>query len=335
LEWRGRLRLDVTAGATNEEFALTDVGPFEHSDLGGMLRAADAGSGEFITFLRNLITEDGDQFQPGAMKDTASGRLVEFGFTVPITKSHFQFASADGNAPVRAAYNGSLFAIPQSSDLKRLTLQAENVSDACRVQYATDYRSTRVGDREIIVPQSSTMEVVYANGTELHSETYYSGCRRPGADPVTAVSALAPKPLPPPLPPNVRLHVRFEPAIESETTATGDPVTGVIRSTVKDKQNGIVVRAGDRLHGRIALMEQYMTPQPRWNLAVAFETIERQGVEQPVSLIPMDDGDRLPHDESTSAAVMQRLRPPGGGYFIFYGPEVVLDQKFETEWETH
>jgi hypothetical protein len=31
---------------------------------------------------------------------------------------------------------------------------------------------------------------------------------------------------------------------------------------------------------------------------------------------------------------MQRLRPPGGGYFVFYGPDMVLDQKFETEWET-
>ena len=217
-------------------------------------------------------------------------------------------------------------------------MEAEDVGDACRVQYSTDYSPTRVGSRETMLPQSSTMEVLYRNGTELRSETYYSGCRRPVTEATAPVAADTPKPLPP----GVRFRIRFQPPIDTLSAATGDPVVGVIRATVKDKQNGILMHAGDRVHGRIALIEEYMSPGPRWNLAIAMETIERgvgahgidQGVEQTVSLAPLDDGDREPHDETMGADEMQRLRPPGGGYFIFHDANVVLDQRFETEWET-
>lgn len=340
--WHSRLRLNVTAGVVSEEFALTDASRFERNDVGGMLRAAAAGSGEFSMFLHNLIAGDGDPFESRGLQQTAIGKLLAFGFTVPAEKSHLLYASfASGNTTeaVRAAYRGSLLAVPESRDLKRLTIEAENAGDACRVQYATDYAATRVGDREILLPQSSRMEVVYRDGTELGSETYYSGCHRPAARTVAATAAAdSPKPLPP----NVRFRIRFQPAINSETAATGDPVTGVIRDTVKDKQKGIIVHAGDRVHGRIAVIEQYLSPGIRWNLAIVFETIERgvgehgidQGVEQPVSLVPIDDGERSTRDESMSPAELERLRPPGGGLIIFHDPTALLDPKFETVWET-
>lgn len=345
--WHSRLRLDVTAGDGGENFALTDARDLERnnlgerSDVGGILRAADAGSGEFSTFLRNLINGDGASFQARGVQ-ASTEPLLAFGFTVPEDKSHFLYASpvrSAGSAPIRAAYKGSLYMVPQSGDLKRLMLEAEDVGDACRVQYSTNYSPTRLGSREVMLPQSSTMEVLYRNGTELRSETYYSGCRRPATQ---AAAAAVAGDTPKPLPAGVRFRIRFQPPIDTETAATGDPVVGVIRATVKDKQNGVLMRAGDRVHGRIALIEEYMSPAPRWNLAIAMETIERgvgahgidQGVEQTVSLVPLDDGDREPHDETMGAEEMQRMRPPGGGYFIFHDPNVVLDQKFETEWET-
>jgi len=339
--WHSRLRLDVTAGDGGENFALTDARNLERSDIGGILRAADAGSGEFSTFLRNLINGDGASFQARGVQQASTEPLLAFGFTVPEDKSHFLYASPvrpAGAAPIRAGYKGSLYMVPQSGDLRRLMLEAEDVGDACRVQYSTNYSPTRLGSREVMLPQSSTMEVLYRNGTELRSETYYSGCRRSPTEAAAPVPADTPKPLPP----GVRFRIRFQPPIDTETAATGDPVVGVIRATVKDKQNGVLMHAGDRVHGRIALIEEYMSPRPRWNLAIAMETIERgvgahgidQGVEQTVSLAPLDDGDREPHDETMGAEEMQRLRPPGGGYFIFHDPTVVLDQKFETEWET-
>lgn len=325
LEWRSRLRLDVTAGADGEEFALTEASAFEKTDIGGILSTAVAGNGEFGTFLRRLVADNPDQFEARGLEQTPIGKLLAFGFTEPV--SH----------PGPVSYHGSLWAIPDSGDLKRLTVQTENAGDACRVQYTTDYASTRVGDREIILPQSSTMEAISANGVELRSQTYYSGCRRPVAPVIAAATGSAK-----PIPPNIRLHVRFEPPIDSGTAASGDPVVGVIRTTVKDKQNGIIVHAGDRLHGRIASIEEYLSPQRRWDVAIAFETIERgvgehgidRGVEQLVSLASIDDGDRSAHGGSSGGAAPQTQRQPNVGHFIFEDAGILLDQKFETIWET-
>jgi hypothetical protein len=133
---------------------------------------------------------------------------------VPEDKSHFLYASPvrpAGSEPIRAGYKGSLYTVPRSGDLKRLTLEAEDVGDACRVQYSIDYSPTRLGSREAMLPQSSTMEVLYRNGTELRSETYYSGCRRAGTETAATPTADTPKPLPPGVRFRIRFHLRSTP----------------------------------------------------------------------------------------------------------------------------
>lgn len=334
VEWHDRLRLDVTAGTASEQFALPGASRFERSDVARLLRTEMPGRGEFSTFLRNLVAGDGEPFTANGPEQTPLGKLLAFGFNVPAAKSHFLFGAASP-AGSFTAYRGALYAAPDSNDLKRLTLEAEDSGPACRVQYRIDYNETRIADRDIVLPQSSVLDVVYRDGKELHSETYYSSCHRPAPEPPSAPAAAEPRPLPP----GIRLRVRFDVPIDGETAAAGDTVVGIIRTTVKDKQNGVIVHSGDRLHGRIVAIEEYLAPERQWNLAIAFPTIERgvgehgidQGVEQPVSLVPLDDGDRALHTEILD---MARLRPPGGGYFVFHDENVLLDRTFETEWET-
>ena len=329
MQWRSRLRLDVAATDSAEQFALTDASRFEKSDVGGLLSAAAANGGAFGAFLRNLMSGDGQQFQSRGLEDTPLGRLPAFEFNIPADKSRFSFAANGGTRPV--ALHGTVYGLSNSNELKRLVVDAEDAGNACRVQYAIDYALTRASGAEIILPQAATMDAVLKDGTELHDETYYSGCRKSQASNKPDPAG----PGPSPLPAGVKFRVRFEPAIDSATAATGDPVIGVVRTTVKDKHSGLIVHVGDRLHGRIALIEETLSPTPVWNIAIAFETIERgvgdhgidQGIEQPVSITPLDDAASGPGD-------LQKFRPPNGAYYILTGKTAVLDQNFETEWET-
>lgn len=338
IEWHNRLRLDVTSGPESEEFAFTNATAFENKDIANILRIASVGRGEFATFLRNVISADAEAFQPRGLEQTPLGAWSAFAFSVPAARSHFLYGGWEGQIDGTAtAYRGLLYTSPDASALRRLSLEAEESGDACRVQYAIDYRETRIGQTDIVLPQSSVMDVIYRDGKELHSEAYYSSCRK--AKPQTAP---APAASPKPLPPHTRLSVRLQDPIDGETAAAGDPVVGVIRATVKDKQNGVIARAGDRLHGRIAVLEQTLLPRKRWNMAIVFETIERgvgehgidQGIEQPATFAPLDDGERGPHDELLPPAELERLRPPGGGYFIFSEGTLQLDKTWETTWET-
>jgi hypothetical protein len=334
--WHDRLRLEVTAGPAAEVFALTNPGRLEKSDVGGLV--SGGGSGEFSTFLRNIVTNDADQFAAHGVQQTSLGSLAEFGFDVSLFKSHFEY----GAGP--ASYRGSLFVAPETGDLKRLTMVMDNRGDACRLEYNIDYARVKMGSQEIVLPQVSTSDLLYTDGTELHTETHYSGYHWPQLD----LNPTAKSALPAPLPAGLHLKVRLQDPLDGTTAAAGDPIVGIVRSDVKDK-GVVVIHAGDRVHGRLAILEQYLlkywqvggvegAPDPRWNVGIVFETIERgagsQAVEQPVSLDPVDDGDRTPHDAPLTPTQLQQLRPAGGGYFRVYKKALLLDQKFESEWET-
>ena len=144
------------------------------------------------------------------------------------------------------------------------------------------------------------------------------------------------------LPPKTHIRVKIDPPVNTETAAAGDPITGVVERDVKEKGH-VVVRNTDRLHGRLLRLEQAMLPEPRWTVAIRFESIERDGVEQPVTLKPVDDGDRSPQAIRMVGRRMQSggpvravpERPAGAGVFIFGDAgRLVLDSKFHSEWET-
>jgi hypothetical protein len=86
-----------------------------------------------------------------------------------------------------------------------------------------------------------------------------------------------------------------------------------------------MAKANDRVHGRILRLRQYTEPVPRWFIAIRFNSIERNGVEQAIALKPVGDGDRSTRLD----------RPEGAGVFVFaeHG-NIRLDQKFHSEWET-
>ena len=196
------------------------------------------------------------------------------------------------------------------------------------------------------------MDVLYSTATESLNETTFSACReyvgestiRFDADENGNTPDAAGKDALKAVPPKTRLRVRINPPVDSGTAAAGDPITGVVDTPVRNKGE-VIVRAGDKLRGRILRLEQTMGDVPRWTLAILFETLERNGVEQKVTLKPTDDGDRSPQARwvaggagilrAGSVSVIMAERPVGGGIFSFAADgNVVLGQKFESEWET-
>lgn len=325
LMWHDRSRVEVGAGIGGENFRLTSATPFEPADATRLLSPVSIRRSDFVSFLSNVVSGEGEQFQPAA--------AGQFNFIVPAAKSHWAY----GNGSI--GYHGSLFTASDSRDLRRMTLAAENVADACSVQLSIDYADTQVGTGSVILPQTSVMDELLSDGTEYHSEAKYSSCQAAPKS-VAAPAGNAPASIPA----GLDLHVRLQAPIDGATSAAGDAVTAIVKSNVKDGGQ-VVIHQGDLLHGRIVTLEEYLVSyeqvgavsaaiDPRWVFAVVFETIERNGVQQPISLTPNDDGDRSPHDAPTTPSRLQQLRPPGGGYYIFYKKTLNLDTKFEMEWTT-
>jgi hypothetical protein len=246
--------------------------------------------------------------------------------------------------------------IPATASIRRLEVVADSFTtgSACRVVDTMDYKTEKIGSGEFVLPEVSTMDVLYASGAQALNETHFSGCREyvgestirfddpdDTASPDSAARAALKA-----LPPKTHIRVKIDPPINSATAAAGDPITGVVERDVKEKGQ-VIVRTTDRLHGRLLRLEQDTVPTPQWTVAIRFDSIERDGVVEPVAFRPVDDGDRSPApvggmmgrrgggSPTPTPTVSKIKRPPGAGVFILPGAgNLVLDRKFHSEWET-
>ena len=354
LMWHDRLRLDVAVGEKSEMFSWAGASQFEGGDMSTLVSRGASGSGEFGSFLASVFGGDAEGFLYRGLKDTPLGRLAVFDFTVPLAKSHYQYSST-GKKYVTVGYHGSFYIDDETADLQKLDLEATDFAatdNICRVNDDIEYSRTKIGENTFMLPRVSSMDVVYRNSTESVNEAMYTSCReyvgestiRFDVDENGNLPEAAKRPELRQLPAKVRLKVRINPPVDSATAAAGDPITGVIEAAVKEKGE-IIVHAGDKLKGRIVRLEQTLGANPRWTVAILFETIERAGVEQKVTLKPVDDGDRSPSGpvgggrrgsfSAPSSSSITSERPPGGGIYSFLeAGNLVLGQKFESEWES-
>ncbi|HEY1411237.1 MAG TPA: hypothetical protein VGF36_03810, partial [Rhodopila sp.] len=331
--WHDRLRLDVAVGEDSEMFSWAGAKQFETGDIQDLAASGSTGTGDFGAFLASVFGADGDRFRYNGEQETSLGRLAAFEYEVPLARSHYSYATS-GRERTTVAYGGSFYAVPSTAELKRLVVDAHEfpAGDVCRVYDTIDYGRVKIGSGDFPLPEVSRMDVLYSTGQETINETHYAGCHEFTGeatirfdDPDEAgTPAAAAKAALKALPPRTRIRVKIDPPISSETGAAGDAITGVVERDVKSKGQ-VVVRATDKLHGRILRMEQFLFPQARWVVAIRFDSIERDGVDQPVALVPADNEPRGPGLE----------HPAGSGLFLFQqAGRLVLDQKFRSEWET-
>ncbi|MEP6716314.1 MAG: hypothetical protein ABJC09_12130 [Terriglobia bacterium] len=342
--WHDRLRLDVAVGADSEIFSWAGARSFESGDLADLAVSGPTGSGDFGSFLASVFGGFADSFRYLGERDISLGHLAAFEYSVPIAKSHYTYRLRNGGKGV-IGYGGTFYADPATADLKRLVVDARDFSsgEVCRVLDTMDYSQVKIGTGDYLLPDVSNMVVLYRNGEETANQTHYSGCHEftgestirfdDGEDSDTPAQAT--KSALKALPPGTPIKVKIDPPINSATAAAGDAITGVVEHDVK--QNGVViVRATDLLRGRILRLEQFLAPEPYWVVAIRFDAIDRGGVEQPLKLRPTDDGDRMP---SGTISRLRRIPVPeraaGAGIFLLPGiGNIVLDEKFHSEWKT-
>jgi hypothetical protein len=177
----------------------------------------------------------------------------------------------------------------------------------------------KIGSGEFMLPELTTMDVLFQKGSESRNETRYTDCREYVGESTirfddvdTPASAQVQKAALRPLPPKLKLQVSLASPINGETAAAGDAISAVVLHDVKEKGAGVLIHEKDRVRGRILRIEQAFLPAPRWTLVLSFDSIERSGTEQPVA-----------------------LQQVGGTEFHFpvHGA-LNLDQSFRSEWET-
>lgn len=318
-----RLRLDVAVINGEEMFSWAGGNNFETHDVNRLVGGGASGSGDFGSFLESVFGSAPDSIRYDGLRNN----LALFEYVVPLARSNYRYRSDLFGAARKTGYRGTFSVDPSGNDVKQLVVETDEFEPgdrACNVRHVMDYQRVHLGDGDFLLPEVSTMRALYRDGGESVNETHYSTCREyVGQSSIrfddSAPSApLPPAPAktgPPALPPGTSLQIALTEPIDSQTSAAGDEVKALAKFGNET----------DRVHGRIIRLGQFMTPYPRWILALRFDSIERGGVQQPLSLTPVD---------SVTNSPFAGL-PADAGVFVFYGRgDLLLDQTFRSAWET-
>ncbi len=278
-----RMRIEVAVIEGKEQFSWPGGSRFDNRELQEVLGRGLTKTGDFSGFLAavfgphstcRLIGE-----QPAALR-----RALRYDYRVPM--SHGYVLTKNG-AQALLAFHGSFWVNPETLELMRAELEAEDIPPALKTSgaiLAIDYGLIAVGAGSFLLPQATDLRLVSDRGLESRTITRFSECRQFVAEssisfeepPVERVAKL--NDADSALPPGVRLEVELAAPIDRKTAATGDVVKANLRTDARTK-GGILVPKGAAVEGRIVLLEARGIASPSDLLALRFTAL-RFGARQ-------------------------------------------------------
>lgn len=275
-----------------------------------------------------------------------------------------QHAGASGSAALR----GSFWADPETYDLRRLEIHADEIpSELLYADISTtiDYNRVRIGERDILLPQTADVRTIGVDGEESRNLIEFTHCQgfraestllfgaaRDGA-PATGPAATPPKPATAEgtLPPDLRISVALSAPLDDHA-AVGSLVQGKMVGSVMQKEK-VLVPDGAMVTGRIRRLERHSDAGDYFIVALEFTRLETPGGDlrfyadlQDVDRaegaeMVLNNITRVESGASQSAAwyntSSQRIwtqELPGVGTFFVRGSSFSLPSGFKTMWKT-
>ena len=334
-----RLRLDVAvnheiAGMENEMYSWTGENRFSERDLFDLVRGGAISTGSFTSMLTSIFDNSGARFTYDG-DSTRGGRLLaEFGFRIPREKSQYLFVfgpSRERN--VALAYEGTVFADPQTSDLVRLRIRTEQLPEetgVCELNQDLEYTRVHMNSSDFLLPSEAQVTVIHTDGTEAHNRITYSACHEfhgestvhfeAASEPERSLTERPVQVAPFSVPAGLPFKVVFTDPIDAATAAAGDLIRGRLKTAIRDGNEKVLLAQGTPVTGRILgisrfypqssrVTESRKAPRaPSLVITVRLETVEIGGASQPLKTI-VDSGARRFLKQSGQPSVHVDLGP--------------------------
>jgi hypothetical protein len=316
---------------------------------GGML-----GNGLFVLHLRSVFLDNQSLIRYHGMEDAAGRREARYDFSISRMLSGYTIHR--GNMSAVAAVRGSFWADPESYDLRRLEFHAEELAPELLysgVFTSISYERVRVGETELLLPQSADLRTVSFDGGESRDRIEFTHCQGFHTESTLTfdepAAGAAPAPAPTSkalvqgmLPPGLRVTIALSAALDNHSP-TGSVVEGKIVDNVVEKGK-LLVPAGAAVKGRVRRLEFYDEDGGYYVIALEFTTIETPGREMRY-YANMQDLERragaamtLTRSDTTPRGriLTQTSTPslPGVGTFFVRGSRFQLPSGFRTVWRT-
>jgi len=298
-----RLRFEVAQGMDNEIHALPQAGRFDFTrfDLTEIDQMVDSGpfaTGAFGGYLEDIFENDASLYDYRGPKTNDGKQVFVYGYQVAESVSHYEVHAQD--SWVITGYSGTFEVDPQTLDIERLTIETSELpaeTQLCLADAALDYQRVQIGEGTFLLPRQSQLHLILRNGQETNNIVVFSACREfrtesavrfesPEGKPVGTLEApVVPGKPRPPWPSGLAVDLRLTTAIDTDTSAAGDPVTATVVNAVHAVRSlDTLIPAGALVHGRISRIEHHFSPMEYLSIGLSFQSVVFDGALSPFAV---------------------------------------------------
>jgi hypothetical protein len=301
-----------------------------------------AATGAFALFLRTLFVNDNGQFQWVGEEEFRARKALKWNYRVPLTSSGYEVTLEFSRG--RVAMRGYMLVDAETMDLIRLVVDVDDIPPNLPLVSATqtiDYAPTRIGDRDVVLPQSGTMALVEETGASSRNEVAFTHCQSFRVESTLSFTATdagpatASRPPEPVRPIAAGLVVAVElvaPVTERHTV--GGLIEGRVVADARERGR-TAIPAGSAVRGRIRRLER---DGDYWIVGLEFTEIET--VSGPArfyaNIQELDKASGATFFLKTK--MKDRTEEQSLGYLPgvahFYAPKLPLATGFKTVWKT-
>jgi hypothetical protein len=351
-----RLRLDVTIGDAREIHSWPGVSEFNENEIRKLVGGGPFGGGDFGPFISAIFGGNAKvKFQ--GVRIVEGRQLFEYTYEIASQSSQYHVETLSG--PVVTAYGGSFFLDPQTTDIVRLTVstaELPEITGACQALSEVDYGRMTIHGHEVLVPHETRLRMIDRDGKEALGITSYSSCHEytsqtalrfdvpvsgPEGSSTQQSEPVMRAPLANRLPTGLRFTCRIVTPIDSDASAAGDPLEGILRSPIRDRTGIVLAPVGSHIRGRLVRLAEYKESLDYFEIGVRLESIQVHGAELRVSAALAHPEASPEHPVVTNAFEGIHLQSPDlpsalpfdVGAFFFTRAHLRLNH-FDSEWVT-
>jgi hypothetical protein len=246
------VRLEVTQIGDKEFYSPQGSGKFQDG-VSQLVGTGLISTGQFALAARSVFIDTSPQIRFAGESLLKGRRVLRYDYRIPYLARGWTLTF--GAQSVTVAAHGSFWADAATLDLVRLDKEADDIPPDLtfsEARTAVDYGRVRIGDADVLLPQSAEVVLTLQNHETYINRTEFSQCRAYRAESSIRFGDV-PEAQAFKLPPNLAILLELDRGIDPESSAEGDPVTARVALDVKVK-NQIVVPSGAMVRGRIREM---------------------------------------------------------------------------------
>ena len=336
------VRLEVALVNGRELFAWPGSRNFGDGEITDMVKGGAIGNGNFALHAKSVFQSNSPRFTFAGERIREDGRTtLKWNFVVPQVLSGYTLKQGEQRAIV--GYHGSFWADPTSLDLVRLEINADDIPPNLKIANAADsveYQRVKLGEEAFLLPAKSELTMKDLGGAENQNRTQFTGCRQYTGestisfeDPSDA-GTLAPADRTLHLPSDLRLELALETPVIDGETAVGDPITAILKRSVK-LGSGLIAPKGALAHGRVTHLRRRQTGRPGWAIGMTFSEMEWPGTRAQfrATLEDMPSVSMLAGSNAEYRALLRQVVNEEG-IFLLPGYRLTVPRGFLMTWRT-